>query len=155
MIDLSEAAIQRELVRAMKAKASAEVLVLRGLLAAIKNLRIEKRGAGASDELGETDVAQILRREIKQREEAQQFAERAARPDLVEKNRTERALLERFLPRALDEEELGAAVRRHFDGGARAVGSLMTKLKEEFGSRLDGKRASDYVRRFLNTQGGS
>jgi uncharacterized protein len=150
MSTLSETAIQERLREAMRARASEEVMVLRGLVAAIKNLKIERLGAAASEsELGEADVTQIVRREIKQREEALAFAEQGGRADLVEKNAREKRFLETFLPQALPREEIEAAVARHHAAGATSIGALMAALKNEFGARLDGKIASEVARDFL------
>jgi hypothetical protein len=150
MSALTEATIEAELRQAMKSRAAVEVSALRGLLAAIRNAGIERRGKGG---LGEADLVQILRREIKQREEAIGFAEQAGRRDLVEKNRAEREVLERFLPHALGREEIEAAVERAYEGGANAIGPLIAKLKAEFGARLDPRAASEIVREFLKKKG--
>jgi uncharacterized protein YqeY len=154
---LDERAIQDRLKQAMRARATDEVMVLRGLVAAIKNLRIERRGAtgGGAGELAEADIAQLVRREIKQREEAIAFAEQAGRGDLVDKNRSEKGFLESFLPQALSAEELEQAIARHHQGGVTSMGPLMAKLKTEFGGRLDGKVASGAVREFLRRTEGS
>jgi len=158
MTGLSEAAIQERLREAMRAKATNQVMVLRSLVAAIKNLKIERRGAGGagSSDLGEADITQLVRREIKQRDEAIGFAEQAARLDLVDKNREERAFLERFLPQALSGEELEAAIAKHHAAGATSIGVLMSRLKADFAARLDGRVASQAVREFLlHEKGGS
>jgi hypothetical protein len=152
---LSEASLQQDLREAMKGRAADRVSVLRGLIAAIKNYRIERRTGGTDAEVGEAEITQLVRREIKQREEAIEFAERASRSDLVQKNRFEREVLEGFLPNALTTEELETAVRTHHQAGAANIGALMAKLKEEFGPRLDGKTASAFVKEFLTRQGGS
>lgn len=158
MSALSEAMIQDRLKEAMRARAMDQVLVLRGVVAAIKNRRIERRteaGAGDSTDLGEAEITQILRREIKQREEAMGFADQGKRTDLVEKNRREKVFLESFLPEALSTEDLAAAIARHHQAGAVTIGTLMAKLKEEFGARLDGRAASEAVRGFLRGKEGS
>jgi uncharacterized protein len=154
---LDEREIQDRLTQAMRARATGEVMVLRGLVAAIKNLRIERRGAagGGAGELVEADITQLVRREIKQREEAMTFAERAGRIDLIDKNRSEKGFLETFLPQALSTAELEQAIVKHHQGGATSMGPLMAKLKGEFGGRLDGKVASDAVRDFLLRKEGS
>jgi uncharacterized protein len=149
MSAVSEAMIQERLQAAMRARAGDDVMVLRGLVAAIKNLKIERRGAGSASELSEADLAQLVRREIKQREEAAQFAEQAGRPELVDKNRREKSFLEGFLPQALGRDEIERAVARHHAEGATSIGALMAKLKGEFGARLDGKVASEVVRKTL------
>ncbi|MGH7856334.1 MAG: GatB/YqeY domain-containing protein [Candidatus Binatia bacterium] len=151
---LSEARIQEELRQAMKNRAAVEVAVLRGLLAAIKNATIERRSSGGG-ELAEAEIVQIVRREIKQREEAIEFAEQAKRADLVEKNQAERDVLRGFLPKEVDRQELRAAIARHHESGATTIGALMGKLKSEFGARLDGRIASELIRDFLKEKGGA
>ena len=155
MSGLTEKTIQDRLTAAMRARSTGEVMVLRGLVAAIKNLKIERRGAAAGEaaDLAEADITQLVRREIKQRDEAIAFAEQASRVDLVDKNREEKAFLESFLPQALSAAELEAAVAKHHAAGATAIGALMAKLKAEFGPRLDGRAASEAVKQFLGRQG--
>jgi uncharacterized protein len=157
MSELSEAMIQGRLKNAMRSRATDEVMVLRGLVAAMKNLTIERRaGAGGSSaELGAPEITQILRREIKQREEAIAFAEKAGRADLVEKNSREKRYLETYLPQALSAADLEAAIARHHAAGATSIGPLMGKLKAEFAARLDGKLASEAVREFLRRREGT
>ena len=154
MSALTEKAIQERLTAAMRARSAGETMVLRSLVAAIKNLKIERRGAaaGESAELTEADLTQLVRREIKQREEAISFAEQASRADLVAKNREEKTFLETFLPRALSPTELDDAIRKHHAAGARNIGALMGKLKADFGARLDGKAASERIKQFLSSQ---
>jgi uncharacterized protein YqeY len=157
MSELSESMIQGRLKEAMRSRATDEVMVLRGLVAAMKNLTIERRGVagGAGGELGTAEITQILRREIKQREEAIAFAEQAGRADLVEKNGREKRYLETYLPQAVSAADLEAAIARHYEAGAASIGPLMGKLKAEFGARLDGKLASEAVREFLRRREGT
>jgi uncharacterized protein len=155
MSELSEAMIQGRLKEAMRSRATDEVMVLRGLVAAMKNLTIERRAGGSSAELGAPEITEILRREIKQREEAIAFAEQAGRADLVEKNSREKRYLETYLPQALSAADLEAAIARHYAAGATSIGPLMGKLKAEFAARLDGKLASDAVREFLRRREGT
>src|SRR5436309_10223156 len=110
----------------MKARDMPRVYVLRGLLTAVKNLKVEKRGAA----LGETELVQVVRREIRKREEAEEFAMKARRDDLVAQNRGEREMLERYAPAALDAAELERAIREiAADPRARSLGAIMTALR--------------------------
>ena len=72
---MTEQQLNVDLTRAMKAREMPRVYVLRGLLTAIKNRRVERRGA----ELGDADLLEIVRREIRQRDEAEAFAAKAGR----------------------------------------------------------------------------
>jgi uncharacterized protein YqeY len=154
MSALTEKSIQDRLTTAMRARSAGETMVLRSLVAAIKNLKIERRAAagGGSPELAEADLTQLVRREIKQRDEAIAFAEQASRSDLVAKNREEKTFLETFLPQGLSTAELDDAIRKHHAAGARNIGALMGGLKAEFGARLDGKLASERIKQFLSSQ---
>lgn len=142
---LSEERLRRELHGAMKAREMSIVYVLRGLLAAIANLKIEKGVA----ELGEAEVIGLVQREAKKREEAEEFARQAGREDLVEQNAAERAVLKRYLPRPLDDAELTNLLRSWVAEGVTAIGPLMARLKERHAGRYDGKRASEIARGLL------
>jgi hypothetical protein len=143
---LSEQQLSDDLARAMKGREMARVYVLRGLLTAVKNLKVERRGQAVA----EADLIQLVRREIRQREEAEAFAAKAGRTDLVEQNRAERALLETYVPAPLDRDELERQVREIASAPGRAsIGAIMATLRERFPGRFDGREASDVARRVL------
>jgi hypothetical protein len=143
---ISEERLAADLTRAMKAREMSRVYVLRGLLAAVKNLKVERRGAA----LGEADLIQLVRREIRKREEAEEFAAKAGRGELVEQNRGERALLESYVPAQLGAVELERVIRQIAAGSdARSIGAIMVALRERFAGRFDGRQASDIARRVL------
>src|SRR5207244_938042 len=78
-----------------------------GLLAAAKNLKVERRGG----DLAEADLVQLVRREIRKREEAEDFAARGGRTELVAQNRSEREMLEAYAPSGLDAAALERVIR--------------------------------------------
>jgi len=146
MSALTEQQLAEDLTRAMKARDMPRVYVLRGLLTAVKNLKVEKRGGP----LTEAELAQLVQRDIRKREEAEAFAVKGARPDLVEQNRAERTLLEAYVPARLDPGELERAIREiALRPGARSMGAIMGVLRERFAGRFDGRQASDIARRVL------
>ena len=143
---MSESQLADELTRAMKAREMPRVYVLRGVLTAIKNLKVEKRGGP----IGEDDVAQIIRKEIRKREEAERFAAQAGRQELVEQNQAERAMLEAYVPAQLDAAQLEHAIRELAqDPTGRSLGSVMSGLRARFAGRFDGRQASEIARRVL------
>jgi uncharacterized protein YqeY len=145
-VPLSEQQLADDLNRAMKARDMPRVYVLRGVIAAVKNLKVERRGA----EIEEADLAQVVRKEIRKREEAEEFAVKAGRQDAVEQNRSERAILEAYVPAQLDPSALEQAIREiAADPGARNLGAVMGALKTRFAGRFDGRQASDIARRVL------
>jgi len=145
MTPLSEAHLRADLQAAMKSRDMATVYVLRGALAALANLKIEKGVA----ELAESDLIGVLQREAKKREEAEAFARTAGRTELVEQNAAERAILGRYLPQRLEEGELTNLLRDWIAEGATNIGQLMARLKERYPGQYDGKRASEIARQLL------
>ena len=143
---LTEQQLADDLTRAMKAREMSRVYVLRGLLTAAKNLKVERRGAA----LAEADLVQLVRREIRKREEAEEFAVKAGRSELVDQNRAERALLEGYAPAPLAPAELEEAIRAIAARPAeRTLGAIMGALRERFAGRFDGRQASEIARRVL------
>ncbi len=145
LVALTEQQLAADLVRAMKARDVVRTEVLRGVIAAAKNLKVERRGAA----LAEADLVQVVRREIRQRDEAAEFAARGGRSDLLERARAERAVLEGYLPTPLGAGELEAAIRTIAAAEGRALGTIMARLRERYGGRYDGREASDIARRVL------
>ena len=143
---LTEAQLSADLTAAMKARDMPRVYVLRGLLTAAKNLKVERRGAA----LSEADLVQLVRRELRQREEAEELAAKGGRTDIVEQNRAERRLLDAYVPAQLDAAELEAIVRGIVASlPSPAIGAVMTALRENYAGRFDGKQASEIAKRVL------
>lgn len=130
----------------MKARDALVVSVLRGVVAAAKNAKVERRGAALSAD----ELTQIVRREMRKREEATEFARQAGRADLVERNEAERAILAEYVPAPPTPEAIEAKARELLAGTPRPdMGSVMRSLKAQFGGALDGRVASEIVRRVL------
>jgi hypothetical protein len=148
-VALTEQQLSADLVGAMKARDIVRTEVLRGVLAAVKNLKVERRGVA----LTEADLVQVVRREIRQRDEAAEFAVKGGRSDILERNRAERAVLEGYLPAPLEPAELEAAIRTIVAAEGRALGAIMARLRERYAGRYDGREASDIARRVLAEAG--
>jgi len=143
---LSEAQLTADLTAAMKARDMPRVYVLRGVITAAKNLKVERRAAA----LNEADLVQIIRREIRQREEAEEFANKAGRTDAVEQNRAERKMLDDYVPAQLDAAALETLVRGIVAAlPSPAMGPVMAALREQHAGQFDGKQASEIVKRVL------
>jgi uncharacterized protein YqeY len=140
----TEAQLQEDLKGAMKARDMDTVYVVRGLIAVIKNLKVEKQIA----QLPEADIAGLVRKEINKRTEAAGFARQANRAELVEKNEREKQLLEKYLPEQLSAEALQAAIKEiAAELGTTQIGPIMAKLRERHAGQFDGKLASELIRK--------
>jgi uncharacterized protein YqeY len=143
--ELSEARLRHELQDAMKSRDMPTVYVLRGLLAAVANRRIDAGGS----ELPAAEILALVQREAKKREEAADFARRANRDDLIAQNAAEHAILARYLPTMLDADALTATITAWIAEGVTSMGAIMARLKERHPGQYDGKRASEIVRSLL------
>jgi uncharacterized protein YqeY len=145
---VSQETLRDDLQAAMKARDMPTVYVLRGVIAALGNRRIEK---GA--DLVQAEIVAVIQRESKQREEAEAYAHDAGRDDLVAQNAAERAILARYLPSQLEDGELANLVRSWLAEGQNSMGGVMARLKERYAGQYDGKRASEIVRTILAENG--
>jgi len=101
-------------------------------------------------DLAEADIVQVVRREVRKREEAEAAGVQAGRTDVIEQNRAERSVLEAYVPPMLDEGALETLVRGLIEASDRpSIGSIMASLKSTHGGQYDGKLASDVARRLL------
>ncbi|MFN8625866.1 MAG: GatB/YqeY domain-containing protein [Candidatus Binatia bacterium] len=140
----SEAQLQEDLKTAMKARAMETVYVLRGLIAAIKNLKVEKQVG----ELPEAEIVALVRKEANKRLEAIEFARKGNRQDLVDQNEREKVLLEKYLPQQLGTEQLATAIQRiAAELGTTQIGPVMATLRERHAGQFDGKLASELIRK--------
>ena len=141
---LSETQIQQDLTQAMKAREMERVYVLRGLVAAIKNTKVEKQ----VKELPEADIAGLVRKEISKRNEAADFARKAGRAEIAEQNEREKAFLDAYLPQQMTAEALEEAIRQiAAEVGSNQIGPIMAKLREKYSGQYDGKLASELIRK--------
>lgn len=139
-----EAQLQADLKSAMKARDMDTVYVLRGLIAVIKNLKVEKQ----ISTVPEADIAALVRKEINKRVEAATYARQANRPELVEKNEHEKGLLERYLPQQLSPDTLQKVIGEiASELGTTQIGPIMAKLRERHAGQFDGRLASELIRK--------
>lgn len=144
-MSIKESVLQEQLHRAMKARDTTRVSVLRGVIAGIKNAKVEQR----VQELPGDQIAAVVRRELKKRDEAMEFARQGRRDDVLQQNEAERAILSALLPAMLTPEETEDTIRRFRAEGASGLGEIMKRLQSEFPGRIDGKRASEIAKLLL------
>lgn len=132
---------------AMRAKDSVALNVVRNLKSAIKYAAIEK--FGAEGELDDADVMSVIRKEIKKRNDSITQFESANRSDLAEVEKAEVAVLEKYLPAGLTQEEMEALVDAAIaETGAttkKDMGKVMKLVQERSEGRADGKALSAAV----------
>ena len=140
----SEADLQKDLQNAMRARDMEKVYVLRGVIAAIKNAKIDKQ----VKDLPEAEVVALMRKEVSKRVEAIEFAEKAGRTETAEQNRAEKAILDAYLPQQMDAAQLEEAIRSLSEElGTTQIGPLMAALRQRYSGNYDGKLASELIKK--------
>src|SRR5437763_3002955 len=141
--------IDSDLKDAMRAKDAGKLAVLRGLKSALKYAAIEKAGAGLDD----AAAVQVIRKQVKQRQDSIEQFEKGGRPELAAKEKKELEILNAYLPKGLSSEELSTLVRETIaEIGATSkaqMGAVMKALQAKVAGRADGKTLSAEVQRQL------
>lgn len=143
--------LSEDLKNAMKAKDTLALNVVRNLKSALKYAAIEK--LGAEGVLNDADSMAVMRKEIKKLQDAVDGAEKAGRQDAVEAAKAEIAVLEKYLPAAMSQEELAGLVTAVIaELGAttkKDMGAVMKLLQERTAGRADGRALSAEVAKRL------
>jgi len=100
--------VDSDLKDAMRAKDAVKLGVLRMLKSALMYSAIEKSGVEA--ELDDAEAAQVIRKQVKQRQDSIESFEKGGRPELVAKEKDELAILQAYLPQGLSADELAKIV---------------------------------------------
>jgi len=144
--------IDADLKDAMRAKDAAKLGVLRMLKSALKYSAIDK--AGAEGQLDDAEASQVIRKQVKQRQDSIEQFEKGGRPELAAKEKEELAILNTYLPQGLEADELNALVRETIaEVGATSkaqMGAVMKALQAKVAGRADGKTLSQEVQRQLS-----
>jgi uncharacterized protein len=143
--------IDSDLKEAMRARDAVKLGVLRMLKSALKYAAIEK--SGAEGELDDTEATQVIRKQVKQRQDSIESFEKGGRAELAEKEKGELAILNSYLPAAMSAEDLAGLVRETIaEVGATSraqMGAVMKALGPKVAGRADGKTLSQEVQRQL------
>jgi uncharacterized protein YqeY len=143
--------IQKDMVEAMRSRDELRLSTLRMVKSAIKNKEIDKRAP-----LDDKEAQQVLSTLIKQRKDSIEQFQKGGRPELAEKEAAEIKLIEAYLPKAMGEEEIAAAVKATIaEMGAPTMKDMGTVMKNAMarlqasGARVEGKTVSEIVKKQL------
>src|SRR5881398_865670 len=143
--------IDSDLKESMRAKNASKVGVLRMLKSALKYAAIAKSGTQA--ELSDAEAAQVIRKQVKQRQDSIESFEKGGRAELASKEKEELSILNAYLPQAMTGDELARVVRETIaEVGATSkaqMGAVMKALQAKVAGRADGKALSAEVQKQL------
>ena len=136
----------------MREKNATKLGVLRMLKAAVTNAAIEK--GGADSKLTDADAVQVIRKQVKQRQDSIESFEKGGRAELAAKEKEELSILQSYLPQAMSADELSKIVRETIaEVGATSkqqMGAVMKAVQTKVAGRADGKTLSAEVQKQLS-----
>jgi uncharacterized protein len=143
--------VDNDIKDAMRARETVRLNALRLLKSAMKNAAIEK--GGAETMLDDAEASAIIRKQIKQRQDAIEGFEKGGRPELAAAERAEIEVLSAYLPAALSADEVTALAREAIaEAGATSkqqMGAVMKIATAKAAGRADGKTLSQSVQKLL------
>ncbi|HWH33149.1 MAG TPA: GatB/YqeY domain-containing protein [Egibacteraceae bacterium] len=139
--------IQSDLTAAMKARDTETTATLRMVMAAVKNARV---APGQQGEISDAQALDILAKEAKKRAEAIEAYTQAGRQELADKEQAELAVIQRYLPQPLTEDEVRAIVEEAIAAtgasGPGDMGKVMGAVTPQTKGRADGRLVSTMVK---------
>jgi len=141
--------ISEDLTAAMRSRDQLKLGALRMLKAALMNRQVERGRA-----LDDAESLQVVASLIKQRRDSFEQFDKAGRKDLADKEQAEIAVLDAYLPPAMDAAELerlvDEAIRETGAASPKDMGKVMKKAMLKIaGAQVDGKAVSELVKRKL------
>jgi uncharacterized protein len=141
------------LKEAMRARDMTTVGAVRLILAKLKEVDIAARTEASREGVADDRILSMLQGMIKQRNESVALYEKGGRPELADKEKAEIAVIERFLPKQMDDAAVAAAVAEAVAStGAKTVkdmGGVMAALKAKYAGQMDFAKASAAVKKAL------
>lgn len=145
--------LQSALKDAMRARDAERLSTLRLINAAIKDREIAMRGEGSEAVVSETEITGILSKMVKQRQESARVYEEGGRLELAEKELNEIKVIEEYLPRQLNSDEVDAAITAAIAeagaGSIRDMGKVMAVLKGKYTGQMDFATVGPRVKELL------
>lgn len=144
-----EKQVMEEMKAAMKAKDTVALQALR----ALKTAFMLAKTAGADHSLSSEDAMKIVQKQVKQRKDSADIFVKQGRQDLADPELAEAAILEKFLPEALSEEEIEEVVvdtiAKVGAESMKDMGKVMGIVSKQLAGQADGKTISGIVRKHL------
>jgi uncharacterized protein YqeY len=142
--------ILEDIKAAMKSKEADRLSAIRFLQAAVKNREIELRPNGITEQ----DIIAVIKKLVKQRKDSISEFEKAARMDLVAKEKFELSVLEQYLPLQMSQEQVTRIVDEVIKAqGAtqlKQMGAVIKEVMSKTDGLADGKVISDLVKSKLH-----
>jgi uncharacterized protein len=141
--------IRKDVLEAVKEGEDDRVDILKIAIASLKNAEIEK-----GEELDDNEQEQILRKEVKKLKDAYEQYVDCDRQDLAEREKRQMNILESYLPKFMEEEEVREIVQKKIEelgaDSSKDMGRVMGAVMKELSGKADGGTVNKIVKEVLN-----
>lgn len=143
--------LMEDLKTSMKEKDNLRKNTITMLRSRIKQYEVDNR-EDANDDL----IMQMIQKELKERSDTLESLKDSNRDDLIEDTKAEIAILEKYLPKQLSDDELAEIIEKIIDEtkaeSIKDMGKVMASAKEQIGSRATPKRMSEIIKEKLSSK---
>ena len=145
--------LQKTLKESMLAKDTATVSAVRLIIAGMKEKDVDARGRGQK-EATEAELLSMMQNMIKQRNDSIKMYVEGNRADLADKERNEITIIEKFMPKQMNETEVEAAIKALIGelnaSSIKDMGKVMGALKDKYAGQMDFGKASSIIKTLLS-----
>ncbi|WP_099951024.1 GatB/YqeY domain-containing protein [Ezakiella peruensis] len=143
--------LMEDLKTSMKEKDNLRKNTITMLRSRIKQYEVDNR-EDANDDL----IMQMIQKELKERSDTLESLKDSNRDDLIEDTKAEIAILEKYLPKQLSDDELAEIIEKIIAEtkaeSIKDMGKVMASAKEQIGSRATPKRMSEIIKEKLSSK---
>lgn len=137
--------INEDMIKAMKAQDATTLETVRYVWSEIKKAEIDLK-----HEMTDEEVIELLRREVKRRNDAITLMKGGRKTEAVTHEESQLIIINKYLPRLMSKEEVEKAVEEVIEGGQSEFGLVMREVMAKVKGKADGKMVSEVVREMLN-----
>ena len=145
--------LMADLKEAMRERDEARKRTIRSVIAALKQAETQLDASGQRTSLDDAGILALIAKQAKERQESIDAFQSGGRDDLVAREEADLAILEAYLPRQLNQEEIKAEAREVIGevgaSGLQDIGKVMKPLMARLRGRADGRLANQIVRELL------
>ena len=145
--------LSEDMKTAMRAKDQRALSTIRMVLAELKLRDINAREKGNTTGVGDAEIVDMMQKLVRQRRDSIEAYEKGGRPELAQQEAEEIAVIERYLPKGLSDEDTAKAIAEAIAAtGATTVkdmGRIMARLKEQYAGQMDFGKVGALVKQKL------
>lgn len=143
--------LKKQLATAMKSHDAVTVDTVRFLLAAVRNVAIDKYGVEGETKITDADVLDVVKKQVKTHSESIDVFTKAGRTELADKETAQLRVLEQYVPKQMSDENLKKLLEPVVASGGD-FGPMMGRAMAVTKGAADGSRVSAMLKQLLSSQ---